>query len=108
MSTGIFTFAEELATALTSEESRAAADGDRFRTEAWDACLPLVTDENLRGILREAGWRQLRTDFAGVLSLVLADFATSEDLPHILIALSLLHGGYNPSFMAGWVENCES
>ena len=108
MSTGVFTFAHAFATAMTSDEARATTDDDRFRQESWDKSLASVTDAKLAEILWETGPFKFRTEFKGLLNRVLSHSDASDDLPHILIALALLYGGYNPSFMRGWMEQCES
>lgn len=108
MSMGIFTFAEQFAKDMTSDAARASTDKDQFRTDSWEGALPLVRDEALREILKETGPHNLGPEFRSVVNRIFDQFEGSSELPHILIALSLLYGGFNPRFMRGWVENFES
>jgi len=94
MATGIYDFVDQFATRMTSPEARAASDKDRFRIESWTASLSAIADDPLRGILEEAG------PFAGLGEWtrgILAEYGDSEELPYILIGLSMIARGVNPN-----------
>ena len=95
--TGIYDFVEEFATRMTSDQARAAVDGERYRREAWSDCLSLVTDATLRQILEAVGPMGLKSGLKGLMEEVLRGCGTAvHDLPHILIGLSLSYMGANP------------
>ena len=104
MSMGMYAFAERFATAMTSEECRAAADKDQFRREYWEKCLSWVTDDKLREILSGAGPFMVGTDFRMLVNRLFDHFGDSGDMSPLLIALSMLREGVNPRFIADHIS----
>ena len=100
MSTGIYDLVERFGSAMTSPEAKAASDKNLFRQQAWVDGLSAVTDERLRRILEDSGLPQASrqpNDLKDLVDRVLPEFGTSEELPHILVALSMAHLGVNPN-----------
>ena len=104
--TGIYDFVEEFAARMTSDEARAAEDGDQYRRDAWSGSLDRLTDSGVREILGKAGPFKLKADLTGVVSEVLGECGDAvHDLPHILIGLSLSYIGINPKLFRGLIPD---